>query len=115
MELGANAWVTFRHEIYTLLANGHANHEITKTCLLALSEVQLYLPLVVSAFTDFYASRHHATNVGKMFRGVENALPLNWLHVPVAYNGSASTVVVSGTEIQRPMEQIKAADKILSS
>ena len=50
-----------------------------------------------------------------MFRGVENALPLNWLHVPVAYNGSASTVVVSGTEIQRPMEKIKAADKILSS
>ena len=99
MELGANAWVTFRHEIYMLLAIGHANHEITKTCLLALSEVQLYLPLVVSAFTGFYASRHHVTNVGKMFRAAENALPLNWLHVPAAYNGSASTVVVSGTEI----------------
>ena len=53
---------------------------------------------------------HHATNVGTMFRGAENALPPNWLHIPIGYNGRASSVVVSGTDIRRPWGQLKAPD-----
>ena len=67
----------------------------------------LHMPFVISEFTDFFASYHHAKNVGTMFRGPENALPPNWLHMPIGYNGRASTVVVSGTQITRPMGQLK--------
>jgi len=66
--------------------------------------------MVVAEFTDFYAGKHHATNVGTMFRGAENALPPNWLHIPIGYNGRASSVVVSGTDIIRPNGQTKAPD-----
>ncbi|XP_064425845.1 fumarylacetoacetase isoform X4 [Mirounga angustirostris] len=61
-------------------------------------------------YTDFYSSRHHATNVGIMFRGKENALMPNWLHIPVGYHGRASSVVVSGTPIRRPMGQMSPDD-----
>ena len=70
----------------------------------------MHLPFLVSEYTDFYAGRHHATNVGTMFRGAENALPPNWLHIPIGYNGRASSVVVSGTDIRRPWGQLKAPD-----
>jgi fumarylacetoacetase len=65
------------------------------------------MPFTVAEFTDFYSSRNHATNVGTMFRGAENALPPNWLHMPIGYNGRASSVVVSGTPVTRPYGQIK--------
>jgi fumarylacetoacetase len=75
-----------------------------------MAEATLHLPFRVSEFTDFYAGRHHATNVGTMFRGPENALPTNWLHMPIGYNGRASSVVVSGTDIRRPWGQVKSAE-----
>ena len=62
-------------------------------------------------YTDFYSSREHATNVGTMFRGPENALMPNWLHLPVGYHGRASSVVVSGTPVLRPQGQTKPEDK----
>ena len=68
----------------------------------------MHMPIQVSGYTDFYSSREHATNVGMMFRDPANALLPNWLHLPVGYNGRASSVVVSGTEIRRPMGQVKA-------
>ncbi|MCL4120814.1 UNVERIFIED_CONTAM: hypothetical protein GTU68_038666 [Idotea baltica] len=67
----------------------------------------MHMPFTVTEFTDFYASRHHATNVGTMFRGAENALPPNWLHIPIGYNGRASSVCISGTDVQRPWGQLK--------
>jgi fumarylacetoacetase len=75
-----------------------------------MDAAQLHMPMMVSEYTDFYAGKHHATNVGTMFRGAENALPPNWLHIPIGYNGRASTVVVSGTEITRPNGQLKAPE-----
>ena len=65
------------------------------------------MPFAVAGYTDFYSSKEHATNVGVMFRGKDNALQPNWLHIPIAYNGRASTVVVSGTPIIRPQGQLK--------
>ena len=69
------------------------------------SEVQMLLPVRVGDYTDFYSSREHATNVGTMFRGRENALMPNWLHLPVGYHGRASSIVVSGTPVRRPKGQ----------
>lgn len=61
-----------------------------------MSDVQMHLPAAIGDYTDFYSSREHATNVGIMFRGVDNALQPNWLHLPVGYHGRSSSVVVSG-------------------
>ncbi len=75
--------------------------------VMPISEVTLHLPVSIGDYTDFYSSREHATNVGTMFRGPENALMPNWLHLPVGYHGRASSIVVSGTAIQRPMGQMR--------
>ncbi|XP_077775003.1 fumarylacetoacetase isoform X2 [Podarcis muralis] len=70
----------------------------------------MHLPAEIGDYTDFYSSRQHATNVGAMFRGKENALMPNWLHLPVGYHGRASSVVVSGTPIRRPLGQMRPDD-----
>src|SRR6185436_9792646 len=66
------------------------------------------LPIEIGGYTDFYSSKEHATNVGAMFRDPKNALLPNWLHIPIGYNGRASSVVVSGTPIRRPLGQTRA-------
>ena len=71
------------------------------------AEVRMRMPVFVRDYTDFYSSEEHATNVGTMFRGKENALMPNWKHLPVAYHGRASSIVVSGTPIRRPWGQVK--------
>jgi fumarylacetoacetase len=67
----------------------------------------MQMPFAVSGYTDFYSSKEHATNVGVMFRGKDNALQPNWLYMPIGYNGRASTVVASGTPVKRPRGQLK--------
>ncbi|XP_014834015.1 PREDICTED: fumarylacetoacetase-like [Poecilia mexicana] len=67
----------------------------------------MHLPADVGDYTDFYSSKDHATNVGIMFRGKENALMPNWLRLPVGYHGRASSLVVSGTPIRRPCGQMR--------
>ena len=73
--------------------------------LIPLSAATLHLPVHVGDYTDFYSSREHATNVGRMFRDPDNALLPNWLHLPVGYHGRASSIVVSGTPVRRPVGQ----------
>ena len=114
MALGPVAWAALRQKLQTLLAEG-ADPTPLRPHLLPLAEVTLHLPFLVSEYTDFYASRHHATNVGTMFRGAENALPPNWLHIPIGYNGRASSVVVSGTAFRRPWGQVKGPDHAVPS
>lgn len=74
------------------------------------SAATMHLPAKIGDYTDFYSSIHHATNVGIMFRGKENALMPNWKHIPVGYHGRASSVVVSGTDIRRPYGQTLPVD-----
>lgn len=107
MALGPAAWAKLRAELTALLANGAAP---CPEILIAQKDARMLMPFAVSEYTDFYAGRHHATNVGTMFRGAENALPPNWLHIPIGYNGRASSVVVSGTDIRRPWGQVKGPD-----
>lgn len=78
--------------------------------LVPMNEVQMLLPVRIPNYTDFYSSQEHATNVGSMFRDPKNALLPNWKHLPVAYHGRASSIVVSGTAIHRPKGQVKPAD-----
>jgi len=70
-----------------------------------INEIEMMMPVKVGDYTDFYSSRQHAYNVGCMFRDPNNALLPNWLHMPVAYHGRASSIIVSGTDIHRPMGQ----------
>ncbi len=74
-----------------------------------IGSVRMHLPVHIGDYTDFYSSRQHAYNVGCMFRDPANALLPNWLHLPVGYHGRASSIVVSGTPIRRPMGQYKPA------
>jgi len=86
------------------------NTELRERALIPMEKVTMHLPARIGDYTDFYSSRDHATNVGTMFRGKENALMPNWLHLPVGYHGRSSSVVVSGTPVRRPCGQTRAAD-----
>ncbi|WP_289154381.1 fumarylacetoacetase [uncultured Salipiger sp.] len=101
--LGRPVWDDVRARLTELLAEGGDE----TLPLVAMAEATLHLPVRVTEFTDFYASKNHAFNVGALFRGPENALPPQWTHMPIGYNGRASSVVVSGTDIRRPMGQVK--------
>ncbi|UMB54460.1 fumarylacetoacetase [Lutibacter sp. A64] len=70
-----------------------------------VNEVEMLMPIDVGDYTDFYSSKEHATNVGKIFKRKDEALIPNWLHIPVGYHGRSSSVVVSGTNIRRPYGQ----------
>jgi fumarylacetoacetase len=112
MALGPKVWATTRARISELLRHDNDelrdNQALRARALVPMAQAVLHLPIAVSGYTDFYSSKEHATNVGVMFRGKDNALQPNWLHMPIAYNGRASTVVVSGTKVRRPRGQLKA-------
>lgn len=104
-----------RAQLQTLLAVDNdtlqGNAQLLSRALLPVAEVAMHLPFAIGGYTDFYAGIHHATNVGALFRGRENALMPNWKHLPVAYNGRASTVYVSGTAVKRPSGLVKKPDE----
>ena len=104
MALPQQVWTETRARIAALLDAEGGDRELV---LVAQSSAEVHLPVFVRSYTDFYASKEHATNVGTMFRDPKNALMPNWLHIPIGYNGRASTVVVSGTGIHRPNGQLK--------
>ena len=111
MALGPKVWSRVRARISELLRQDHPelrdNDELRGRALAPMADVKLHMPIAVAGYTDFYASKEHATNIGIIFRGKDNALQPNWLHMPVGYNGRASTVVVSGTSVKRPCGQLK--------
>lgn len=82
------------------------NSSLRDKALFKLSDIQNHLPLEIGDYTDFFAGINHAFNIGVLFRGAENALQPNYTHLPVAYHGRASSVVVSGTPLRRPCGQI---------
>jgi len=106
MAAGPAVWERLRSALMGHLREGADTRDQVEAWLQPLAGVTLHLPFAVTEYTDFYAGRNHAFNVGTMFRGAENALPPNWLHIPIGYNGRASSVVVSGTPVRRPRGQI---------
>src|ERR1700681_4081698 len=111
MQQGPKVWTKTRARISELLRADHPelrdNEELRNLALVPMADVKLHMPFMVAGYTDFYSSKEHATNVGIMFRGKDNALQPNWLHMPIGYNGRASTVAVSGTKVRRPRGQLK--------
>ncbi|WP_183085120.1 fumarylacetoacetase [Trinickia fusca] len=112
--LGRETWRSVRIALSTLL---DANCALLRDApalrarvLVPQADATLHLPLDIPGYTDFYSSKEHATNVGTMFRDPKNALLPNWLEIPIGYNGRASSVVVSGTPVRRPMGQLKLPD-----
>ena len=112
--LGRAASRAVRERVSELLQAENAelrdNTDLRSKALVPMAAVQMCMPFYVRDYTDFYSSIEHATNVGIMFRGKENALMPNWKHLPVGYHGRASSIVVSGTPIRRPKGQMKPAD-----
>lgn len=105
LELGPEAWTIARGSLIDALHRSSPGN--VRRCLTPLSEVQMRLPIVVADYVDFYASEHHATNVGRIFRPNTDPLPANWKHLPIGYHGRSGTVVVSGTPVTRPSGQVR--------
>ena len=102
-------WRNVRNKIADLFDLKNKNYEIKikeKEILFKKSDIEMVMPVKIGDYTDFYSSKDHATNVGKMFRDPQNALLPNWLHIPVGYHGRASSIVISGTPVKRPKGQI---------
>jgi fumarylacetoacetase len=116
MSLGRDACARVRAELIELLDRDNPtlrdDATLRERLLVPQAEVTLEMPVDIGDYTDFYSSLEHATNVGTMIRGKENALQPNWRHLPVGYHGRASSVIVSGTDLVRPHGQMKPTDHI---
>ena len=106
---GKKTWRLVRNRLAELfdennpkLRDNSAHREII---IFKVEDIEMLLPVQIGDYTDFYSSKEHATNVGKMFRDPENALLPNWLHIPVGYHGRSSTIVPSGIPVHRPYGQ----------
>ncbi len=106
---GRRTWTAVR-ELATTWLTDPAHQAAIEALLTPLDDVRLQLPFAVADYVDFYASEHHATNVGRIFRPDSAPLTPNWRHLPIGYHGRAGTVVVSGTDVRRPAGQARDAD-----
>ncbi|KAH6826919.1 fumarylacetoacetase [Perilla frutescens var. hirtella] len=109
LELGRPAWKEARITLQKLLSAAEPilrdNASLREKALVPMGKVQMLLPIAIGDYSDFFASKHHAKNCGVIFRGPENPINPNWFHIPIAYHGRASSVVISGTDIIRPRGQ----------
>lgn len=111
---GRKTWRLVRQRISDIFLEDNPklrdNADHRQKVLFDLDEIEMQLPVDVGDYTDFYASKEHATNVGSIFRDPENALMPNWLHIPIGYHGRSSSIVPSGTPIRRPNGQTRPGD-----
>ena len=106
IELGKDLTSQVRETIQFELTNVGSKLKNNTDCIISMDSVEMHLPVKVGDYTDFYSSIEHASNIGSMFRDPSNPLLPNWKHIPVGYHGRASSIIVSGTNIQRPKGQI---------
>jgi fumarylacetoacetase len=106
---GRGVWSDVRAQVVARL-NDPALRAETEALLLPVSPRAARLPFTVMDYVDFYASEHHATNVGRIFRPDGEALTPNWKHMPIGYHGRSGTVVVSGSDVRRPSGQVRGED-----
>lgn len=106
---GKKTWRLVRNRLAELFDETNPtlrdNKEHREVVIFSVDDIEMLLPVQIGDYTDFYSSKEHATNVGKMFRDPENALLPNWLHIPVGYHGRSSTIVPSGIPVHRPYGQ----------
>ncbi|MFP5333392.1 MAG: fumarylacetoacetate hydrolase family protein [Acidimicrobiia bacterium] len=108
LEAGRTTWEALREELVVGEADGTLDHARRDA-----GEVSLHLAWDVADYVDFYSSRHHAENVGRIFRPDGDPLPENWLHLPAGYHGRSGTVVVDGTPVRRPLGQTRRPDGVM--
>jgi fumarylacetoacetase len=108
MGLGRAHWPALRKRLSELLRAGSPHQAAVEPFLVPMDEVRMALPATIHDYTDFYASIHHATNVGRLFRPDNPLLP-NYKYVPIGYHGRASSIVATGTNVHRPSGQTKDA------
>lgn len=106
LALGKPHWSELRARLSALLSDTSEKLRVER-CLVPMSDVGMQLPVAIGDYSDFYASIYHATNVGSMFRPDNPLLP-NYKYVPIGYHGRASSILVSGTTVKRPVGQTKA-------
>ncbi len=111
MGKGRPAWRAVRAILTDLLRHDNPklrdDRALRDEAFISIDQVQMCLPAEIGDYTDFYSSKDHATNVGVMLRGKDNALQPNWLWLPVGYHGRSSSIVLSGSDIRRPRGQTK--------
>lgn len=114
LALGRPAWRGVRATVSHLLdaetSTLRDDPDLRARALFPQTAVRMRLPARVGDYTDFYSSRDHAHNVGTMLRGADQALMPNWLHLPVAYHGRASSLRVSPADVRRPLGQTRPPD-----
>lgn len=115
MSLAKDEWSNLRNQVSKLLRHDNPklrdDNQRRSKAFLKQQDAKLQMPVAIGDYTDFYASKEHASNVGSMFRDKDNPLLPNWLHLPVGYHGRASSVIVSGQDIHRPMGQTMAPNQ----
>jgi len=108
---GRITWRLVRNRIAEIFDKSNTtlkdNAEHKERIIFTMEEIEMQLPVTIGDYTDFYASKEHATNVGSIFRDPENALMPNWLHIPIGYHGRSSSIITSGTPVKRPIGQTK--------
>ena len=110
---GRQTWRAVRNRIADIFDDNNPilknNKSHKEAVLFRLDEIEMQLPVQIGDYTDFYSSKEHATNVGTMFRDLDNALLPNWLHIPVGYHGRSSSIIPSGIPVHRPHGQTIAS------
>jgi fumarylacetoacetase len=106
LDAGDGAWEQVREEITAWLSRDEFREAI-EDLLVPAESAALHLPFTVADYVDFYASEHHASNVGRIFRPGAEPLTPNWRHLPIGYHGRSGTVIVSGTPVRRPYGQVR--------
>ena len=106
---GRSTWTQVRALVTSWLTD-EAHRAAVEPLTRPLDGLELLLPFTVADYVDFYASEHHASNVGRIFRPGQDPLTPNWKHMPIGYHGRSGTVVVSGTDVRRPVGQARGAD-----
>lgn len=111
---GRKTWRLVRNRISDIFLKSNQELQTNRAhcdkILFPINQVEMQLPVDVGDYTDFYASKEHATNVGSLFRDPENALLPNWLHIPIGYHGRSSSIIPSGTPVRRPFGQTRPGE-----
>ncbi|MGH8793549.1 MAG: fumarylacetoacetase [Stackebrandtia sp.] len=109
MALGRESWAKVRGQVQEALTTADFKDAITQL-LTPVKDATMHLPFIPADYVDFYASEHHATNLGRIFRPNEEPLKPNWKHLPIGYHGRTGTIVPSGTAVTRPCGQRRSPD-----
>jgi fumarylacetoacetase len=114
MQLGPDTWRPVRSIVSNLLRKNDSrlrdDPELRSMAFVPMTEAVMQMPVSIGDYTDFYASLEHAGNLGRIFRGGSDPLPQNWRHLPVAYHGRASSIILNREPVRRPQGQFLDKD-----